>query len=79
MYKSNSNVIVLAGTCASGKSSTAETFMRQYGFDVIYFYDELSAFEHVSNEDIIIFDNSTYSLEESADKILQMYNKSLHV
>lgn len=173
-YNSDSKVIVLIGTCASGKSSTAEVFMEEYGFAAIdgdcvmqvvkyklgvnkieynetamyeeiakqidillsfkkdivishiitqedihiyremfkqrnlnykifllqptydavlerskmrtchksitpekwvkYFYDELSVFEKENNNDIIIFDNSDYSIEESAKKILQIYN-----
>jgi len=176
MNKSNSKVIVLTGTCGSGKSSTAEMLMEKHGFDVIdgdcvmqvvkykygtnkieynssemyeeiakeldvliglqknivisnvitfkdidiyrkifterdlnykifllqpsytvavarsktrtchtsitpeewveYFYDELSVFIEEPSEDVIVFDNSTYSLEESVDMILQIYDNS---
>ncbi|MDD3972164.1 MAG: hypothetical protein PHC31_09660 [Clostridia bacterium] len=43
---------------------------------VKYFYDELDILRQHKNDNIIIFDNSNYSVEESADKIIQMfYNK----
>ena len=41
---------------------------------VKYFYDELSSFIEEPSEDVIVFDNSTYSLEESMDIILQIYD-----
>lgn len=176
VYGSECKVIVLTGTCGSGKSSTAEILMQKYGFGVIdgdcvmqvvkhklgahkieynapqmymeienqidillglkkdivisnivttqdiqiyrkifkqralnykifllqpkyasaiartktrtchksitpeewvkYFYDELSTFKNQSNEDVIIFDNSDYSVEKAANKILQEYCKN---
>ena len=166
-------VIALTGTCASGKSATAEMLMQQYGFDVIdgdcvmqvvkhkmginkiefdapemyeeieveidillsfqrdivishvitpgdiniyreifnqrklnykifllhpryasaiarsktrtchnsitpeqwvkYFYEELSVFKDQNNGDVIIFNNSDYSVEESVKKIMEEY------
>lgn len=56
-----------ARTCH--KSITPEEWVK-------YFYDELSAFKSQSNEDVIIFDNSDYSVEKSANKILQEYCKN---
>lgn len=176
IYGNGCRVIVLTGTCGSGKSSTAEFLMQEYGFDVIdgdcvmqvvkyklgvnkieynepsmyreienqidillslkkdivisnivtvediqiyrkifkqrtlkykvfllqpqyasaitrtktrtchksitpeewvkYFYDELSVFKSQSNEDVIIFDNSDYTVEESVAKILEEYSKN---
>lgn len=42
---------------------------------VKYFYDKLKGFENQNNKDVVIFDNSYYSVEESVDKILQLYSK----
>jgi Shikimate kinase len=41
---------------------------------VKYFYDELNAFTQHETDNVIVFDNSSYSVEESADKIVQMFN-----
>lgn len=43
---------------------------------VKYFYDELSIFKNQSNDDVVIFDNSNYSVEKSAEKIIDEYCKS---
>lgn len=51
------------------KSITPEEWVK-------YFYDELSTFKNQSNEDVIIFDNSDYSVEKAANKILQEYCKN---
>jgi hypothetical protein len=45
------------------KSITPEVWIK-------HFYDELSIFNKQDNEDLIIFNNSYYSVEECADKIL---------
>jgi len=50
------------------KSITPEEWVK-------YFYDELSIFEKQENEDVIIFDNSYYSVEESVNVILKIYEK----
>ncbi len=50
------------------KSITPEEWVK-------YFYDELSLFQNKYNEDVIILDNSDYTVEESADKILKEYQK----
>lgn len=178
-YNSDGKVIVLTGTCASGKSATAEILMQKYGFEVIdgdcvvqvvkhklrinkieyndpqmyveianqidillslkknivishvitvadidiyhkmfknrklnykifllhpnlesaitrskartchksitpeewvkYFHNKLSEFKEMNNNDVIIFDNSDYSLEESADRIVELFNGRANV
>ncbi|WP_160692310.1 AAA family ATPase [Clostridium sp. C2-6-12] len=51
------------------KSITPEEWVK-------YFYDELSKFNSQSNEDVIVFDNSDYSVEKSVHKILEEYCKN---
>lgn len=43
---------------------------------VKHFYDELRVLEHQDNADVVIFDNSEYSVEESAEAILNIFIES---
>jgi len=54
------------------KSITPEEWVK-------YFYDELSVLSNQNNNDVITFNNSDYSLEESVEKILHMYDNSLYL
>lgn len=40
---------------------------------VKYFHDELSVLKNQENDDVIIFDNSDFTVEASADKILALF------
>lgn len=41
---------------------------------VEYFYNKLDEFKEKNNEDVICFDNSDFSLEESVDRILKLFS-----
>lgn len=66
MQPKYTSAITRTKTRTCHKSITPEEWVK-------YFYDELNAFRNQNNEDVIIFDNSDYSVEKSADKILQEY------
>jgi gluconate kinase len=53
-------------TCFSG--ITPEEWVR-------FFYDELRVLEQLENSDVVVFDNSEYSVEESVDRIFKIFNE----
>jgi hypothetical protein len=46
---------------------------------VKYFYDELKVIEQQNNEDVVIFDNSEHSVEESAENIVKIFNETVSI
>ena len=80
IYNGNCKVIVLTGTCASGKSATAEMLMQQYGFEAIDGDCVMQVVKHKLGVNKIEY-NESPMYGEIAQEIdilleLQIYNKS---